>query len=70
MIIVCELDNFEIENSFCVDNKALEMLKVLSPISEIVVDKNFIIKSKKGSSPRVSFNLNNAPAFPSGVSSL
>lgn len=49
MIIVCELDNFEIENSFCVDNKALEMLKVLSPIDEIVVNKNFIIKSKKGS---------------------
>ena len=47
--IVCKLDDLQIEESFAVDNKALEMLKVLSPITDVVVDgKTFTIKSSKG----------------------
>lgn len=48
MVIVCELDDFEIEKDFCIDSKALDMLKILNPINEIIVDKTFVIKSKKG----------------------
>lgn len=49
MTIVCELDDFEIDNDFCVDNKALEMLKVLNPINNVNIKNNsFIVESKKG----------------------
>ena len=48
MIIVCELNDFEIEENFCIDSKAIEMLKVLSPIDKVSINKSFNIKSKKG----------------------
>lgn len=48
-VIEITLEDFEIENDFCVDGKTFEMLKVLSPIDDIkITEKNFIIKSKKG----------------------
>ena len=46
--IVCELDELEIENDFCIDSKTIDMIRLLSPIKEIVIDKDFTIKSKKG----------------------
>ena len=48
MIIVCELADFEIKKDFCVDSKAIEMLRLLSPIKEVQIDKTFVIKSTKG----------------------
>lgn len=49
MNIVCLIDDLEIEEDFTIDNKALEMVKILSPVSDIIVDgKTFTIKSKKG----------------------
>lgn len=44
-VIVIKLDS-EIENDFCVDSKALEMVKTLSPCEIEITDKSFIIKSK------------------------
>lgn len=49
MSIVCLIDDFEIEENFAVDNKTLEMVKILSPITDVIVDgKTFTIKSSKG----------------------
>lgn len=48
LIIVVDFSELEIEKDFCVDNKSLEMLKLLSPCEIEVENNNFIIKSKKG----------------------
>ena len=47
-VIVIKLDDCEIEHDFCVDSKAIDMVKVLYPCEINVTDKSFIIKSKKG----------------------
>jgi len=47
-VIIVELDGFEIKQDFCVNNKALEMVKALSPADISITDKSFIIKGKKG----------------------
>lgn len=47
-VIIVELDGFEIKQEFCVNNKALEMVKALSPADISITDKSFIIKGKKG----------------------
>lgn len=47
-VIECKLEEFEIEQDFCIDDKALNMLVSLQPINSIKVDNLFIIKSKKG----------------------
>lgn len=46
--IISVLEDFEIEKSFCVDEQAMKMLKLLSPITEMKLDTQFYIKSKKG----------------------
>ena len=46
--IVVELSDFEIDNDFCIDNKVVDMLRILSPITSIKVDNVFEIKSMKG----------------------
>ena len=46
--IICKLEDFEIDQDFCVDDKTINMIKLLEP-QEIKIDKGlFIIKSKKG----------------------
>lgn len=47
-VIIVELDGFEIKQDFCVNNKALEMVKALSPADISITDKSFIIRGKKG----------------------
>lgn len=47
-VLIVKLENFEIEKDFCVENKTLEMVKVLYPCDIEITDKSFIIKSKKG----------------------
>lgn len=46
--IISILEDFEIEKSFCIDEQAVKMLKLLDPITEIKLDTQFNIKSKKG----------------------
>ena len=47
--ILCRLENFEIENDFCIDDKTLNMIKLLAPIDSIKFEDNkIIVKSKKG----------------------
>ena len=46
-VIVIKLDT-QIEKDFCVDSKALEMVKALQPADITITDKSFIIKSTKG----------------------
>lgn len=46
-VIVVKLP-MEIENDFCVDSKAIEMIKRLNPAEISITNKNFIIKSSKG----------------------
>lgn len=48
VVIECRLEEFEIEQDFCIDDKAINMLVSLQPINSIKVDNLFIIKSKKG----------------------
>jgi len=47
-VVVVSLPGCEIENDFCIDNKAIEMLKLLKPEEINITDKSFIIKSSKG----------------------
>ena len=47
-VLIVKLDDFEIANDFCVENKTLEMVKVLYPCDIEITEKSFIIKSKKG----------------------
>lgn len=47
-VIECRLEDFDIEQDFCIDDNAINMLLTLQPIISIKVDNLFIIKSKKG----------------------
>ena len=49
VVIECRLEDFDIEQDFCIDDNAINMLLTLQPIISIKVDNLFIIKSKKGS---------------------
>ena len=47
-VIIVRLESFEIEKDFTIDNKAINMLRLLQPAEIKVTDNNFIIKSSKG----------------------
>ena len=46
-VIVIKLDT-QIEDDFCVDSKAIEMVRALQPADITITDKSFIIKSTNG----------------------
>lgn len=46
-VVVVKLDT-QIEKDFCVDSKALEMVRALQPADITITDKSFIIKSTNG----------------------
>lgn len=46
--IISKLEDFEIDKDFCVDEQAIKMLKLLSPITNIDLSQGFKISSKKG----------------------
>lgn len=46
-VIVIKLDT-QIEKDFCVDSKAIEMVRALQPADITITDKSFIIKSTNG----------------------
>lgn len=47
-IIICKLEDLEIERDFCVSKNAVEMVKRLQATDVKITDKSFIIKSAKG----------------------
>lgn len=47
-MVICRLEEFEIEKDFCIEDKTLNMVKILSPIRGLVINDTFTIKSKKG----------------------
>lgn len=48
-VVVCRLEDYDIENDFCIDDKTLNMIKALSPIKDITFgDNQIIIKGNKG----------------------
>ena len=48
-IVVCRLEEYEIDNDYCIDDNTLNMIKTLSPIKDIVIKDNEItIKGSKG----------------------
>ena len=63
--IICELENFEIENDFTVNEKVIDMIRILSPITSLnITDKQITIKSTKGNyKARLLENTYMIPAF-------
>ena len=47
-VIICRLVDFEIDQDFCVDDKTINMIKLLNPTDITIKDGTFFIKAKKG----------------------